>query len=176
MTDIKSEGQRQLLEITGTEDELAAKLGYSRAIIGHWRRGIRLPGVGARYKLDLLCSIPPWTWDVEPGVEVPTEPTPKNTDGEQLREDDDTLDIVRKQLLEVRETLATEGLTDSARLKLLDTSAKLLALRNRLERDRELQEDRIVREHPAWLRIKAAMLKALEPYPEAAAAIAEAIE
>jgi hypothetical protein len=113
---------------------------------------------------------------VEPGTEVPTDPAPKNTDGQQLREDDDTLDIVRKQLLEVRETLATEGLTDSARLKLLDTSAKLLALRNRLERDRELQEDRIVREHPEWLRIKAAMLKALKPYPEAAAAVAEAIE
>ena len=88
---------------------------------------------------------------------------PKNTDGDQLSEDDDTLDIVRKQLLDVREAIASSGLTESARLKLLDTSAKLLALRNRLERDRELQEDRMVREHPEWIRIKAAMLKVRIP-------------
>ena len=174
-TEIKSEGQRQLLEITGTEDELAAQLGCGRAIIGHWRRGIRLPGVAARHKLKLLFGIAPRAWDVEPGVEVPTDPTQKNTVDDQLSEDDDTLDIIRKQLLEVREALASPGLTDSAQLKLLDVSAKLLALRNRLERDRELQEDRMVREHPEWMRIKTAILNALKPYPEAATAVAEAI-
>jgi transcriptional regulator with XRE-family HTH domain len=175
MDNIKTEGQRQLLEIEGIEDELAAKLGYSRAIVGHWRRGDRIPGLKSRYKLETLFGIPPWTWDVEPGSEVPTDPTPKNTGGSPLSENDDILDIVKKQLLDVREALQNPTLADSAQRTLLDTSAKLLALRSRLERDRELQEDRIVREHPEWKRLKAAMLKALEPYPEAAAAILEAI-
>jgi transcriptional regulator with XRE-family HTH domain len=175
MADIKTEGQRQLLEITGIEDELAEKLGCGRAIVGHWRRGDRLPGAKSRHKLELLFGIPPLAWDVGPGSEVPTDPTPKNAVCDQLSENDDVLDIVKRQLLEIREALQAPGLADAARLKLLDTSAKLLALRSRLERDRELLEDRIVREHPEWRRIKGAILKALRPYPEAAAAVAEAI-
>ena len=175
MTEIKSEGQRQLLKIAGIEDELAAQIGCSRAIVGHWRRGDRLPGLKLRHKLKLLFGIPPWAWEVEPGSEAPIAPIPKNTAVDELSEDDDILDVVRKQLLEVREALQSPELTEGARLKLLDTSAKLLALQSRLERDRELLEDRIVREHPEWKRIKGVILKALKPYPEAAAAVAEAL-
>ena len=98
MDDIKTEGQRQLLEIEGIEDELAAKLGYSRAIVGHWRRGDRLPGLKSRYKLETLFGIPPWTWDLEPGSELPTDPTPKNTGAGPLSQDDDILDIVAEIL------------------------------------------------------------------------------
>ena len=174
MTEIKSEGQRQLLEISGTEDELAAQVGCSRAIIGHWRRGIRLPGVAARYKLELLFGIRPRAWDMEPGCEVATAEN-SNSSSEKIKADDDTLEIARMQLLEIRQALKDPELTDAAQLKLRDTAAKLLILRSRLERDRELLEDRIVREHPEWLKMKAKMLKALKPYPEAATAIAEAL-
>ena len=173
--EIKSEGQRQFLEVSGTEDELAEQIGCSRAVIGHWRRGDRLPGMKARDKLKRLFGILPKMWDLEPGSEIPTDLAAKNLVGHELSEDDDTLDIAKRQLLEVREALQAPGLADAARIKLLDTSAKLLALRSRLERERELQEDRIVREHPEWMRIKTVTIRALEPFPEAAAAIAEAL-
>jgi len=176
MTEIKSEGQRQLLEITGSEDGLAAQIGCSRAIVGHWRRGSRLPGVAARHKLELLFGIPRKAWGVQPGGEVPEAVKQTNISVDKLSTDGDTLDIARQQLCEVLEALRNPELTESAQLKLRDTAAKLLALRSRLERDRELLEDRIVREHPEWLRIKTAIIKALTPYPEAAAAVAEAIQ
>jgi hypothetical protein len=136
---------------------------------------VRLPGVKARDQLKQLFGILPRMWDLEPGSEIPTDLTAMNTVGDELGEDDDTLDIAKRQLLEVREALQAPGLADATRLKLLDTSAKLLVLRSRLERERELQEDRIVREHPEWKRLKTLILKALAPYPEAAAAVAEAI-
>ena len=105
-----------------------------------------------------------------PKVEKQTNISP-----DKLSTEGDTLEIARQQLSEVLKALQNPELTESAQLKLRDTAAKLLTLRSRLERDRELLEDRIVREHPEWKRIKGVILKALKPYPEAAAAVAEAL-
>jgi len=172
--EIKTEGQRRFLEVAGTEDELAAQIGCSRAIIGQWRRGGRLPGVATRYKLELLFSIPPRAWDVEPGSDVlPEAKSP--VVASKLSEDDDTLAIAKQQLLEVRQELEASDLTDAARAKLRDTAAKLLALRSRLENALEMQEDRVIREHAGWQKVKADIIRALKPYPEAAKAVAKAL-
>lgn len=167
----KSEGQRMFLEEEGSESELAAKLGCGNAIIGHWRRGRRLPGGPQRYKLELLFGIPRKSWDVVPGTEL-NEPK-KSIDS--ISGNDDTLTITKKQIDSVLSELTESNLTDQAAAKLRDTVAKLLALRARLERDQELLEDRIVRNHPAWFRLKTIMLKSLEPFPDAAASVADAL-
>jgi len=176
----KSEGQRQLLEQEGSEIQIAKKLGTGKAIIGHWRRGRRLPADGMRHRLELAFGIPPRAWDVAPGEPLPVVAPPELPAALEPAGppcvDDDPLMIARQQLQEVRVALQDENLTSTAAAKLRDTAAKLLALVSRLELARELQEDRVVRHHPKWKRVKAAIVKALEPYPEAAAAVAEALE
>jgi transcriptional regulator with XRE-family HTH domain len=167
----KTEGQRQLLELEGSEQDIATKMGCSRATAGHWRRGRRTPGEGARHKLELLFGIPQRAWDVSPGqLAAPPPPEPDT-----MSRNDDTLDITKQQVLEIRRSLVENGLAAETRAKLRAELGKLLALRARLELAQELREDRMVREHPEWARVKAAILKALEPYPEAAAAVAEAL-
>lgn len=170
----KTEGQRQLVALDCTDAVIAQKVGCSRGLAGHWRRGVRVPSDPMRHKLELLFGIPKLSWDVTPGSELPASASPPPEQLE-LSGDDDVLAITKQQLLEVRQALQVKDLAPPAASKLRDTSAKLLALRSRLELARELQEDRIVREHPEWQRTKAAILKALEDYPEAAAAVAEAL-
>jgi hypothetical protein len=173
-SEIKSEGQRQFLEVAGTEDELAEQIGWGRAIVGHWRRGARLPGVEARHRLKLLFGIPQRAWDVKPVSDVLSEAKPPLVASKPC-EDDDTLAIAKQQLLEVRQELEATDLTDAARAKLRDTAAKLLALRSRLENAREMQEDRVIREHSGWQKVKADIITALTPFPEAAKAVAKAL-
>lgn len=168
----KTEGQRQLLGQVGTEAELAARVGCGVAVVGHWRRGRRVPGEAHRHKLELLFGIPRRAWDVAPGAAVPSAPQCEAVTGP----GDDTLTIAKAQIDAILQLLEDKGLTDGAAAKLRDTLAKLLALRARLERDRDLQEDRLVREHPEWARTKAAILRALKQYPKAAAAVAAALE
>lgn len=167
----KSEGQRLLQEEPGSAVSMAAKIGCGKAAIGHWRTGARSPGESARHKLDLLYGIPRRAWDVMPGcsVEEPQEQAPP----EHL--DTDTLTITKGQISAILTTLRNDSLTDGAAAKLRDTLSKLLALRTRIERDRDLQEDRVVRDHPEWTRIKAAILEALKPYPDAAEAVAKVL-
>jgi hypothetical protein len=80
------------------------------------------------------------------------------------------------QIREIKAELASHELTDTARGRARDTMAKLIALKCRMERDRDLLEDRVVREHPKWLATKDAILEALKPYPDAAKAVAEALK
>lgn len=169
----RTEGQRQLLELAGSEVDLAVKIGCGSAVIGHWRRGRRIPGEAHRHKIELLFGIPRRAWDVAPGSPIPASKTATTPDPDP--DSGDTLTITKAQIEAVLEELKSKSLTDGASAKLRDTLAKLLALRSRLERDQELSEDRVVREHPEWARMKAAILRALEPYPKAAAALLEVL-
>lgn len=161
-----------MLEQSGTESDLAGKIGCGAAIVGHWRRGRRLPGAQARHKMELLFGIPRRAWDVAPGASV--EPIGAAPHAEPV-DDDDTLEITKQQIREVLQALQDSSLTETGAARLRDTAAKLLALRSRLERDRDMLEDRLVRDHPEWQRVKATLLRALKPYPDAAAAVAKAI-
>jgi len=173
----KTEGQRQFQLIEGTEAELADKVACAMALIGHWRRGVRIPSDKHKKRLDLLFGIPPRAWDVEPGanlVEPKKEPRSRSKLASRAK-GLDTLGITKLQIDDILDALDDEDLTDGASAKLRDTLAKALALRTRLERDRELLEDRFVREHPEWLKLKTNIIKALEPHPKAAKAVLEAI-
>ena len=169
---VKTEGQRLLLEVSGTEGEMAKSLGCSPAVVGHWKRGRRVPQDGAaRQKLNLLFGIPPRAWDVKPGEAI--EPKQQDPAGGQ---GSSTLEITCSQIAAIETALGNEALTDTNAARLRDTLGKMLALRARMERDSALEEDRVVREHPEWLRVKAAIIEALRPYPDAAAAVAEVLE
>jgi len=178
----KTEGQRLFLEIKGEEFELAEKIGCGAAAVGHWRRGRRIPGKTYRHKLELLFGIPQRAWDVVPGAKIPSEKTSEKkassgpSSSSRTSSDEDTLEITKAQIASILTELDDDNLTDGATSKLRDTLAKLLALRARMERDQEMLEDRAVREHPEWLKVKSAILNALKPFPKASAAVIEALK
>ena len=86
-----------------------------------------------------------------------------------------TLDDCLALLAVLRRDRNRADLLPSERVKLSDSEARILALRGRLEAAAELSERRYVAGHPAWGRVKRAILVALEDHPEAAKAVAAAI-
>lgn len=174
----ESEGQRLFCLVEGTETELADKIACASALIGHWRRGKRIPSDKQKHRLELLFGIPRRAWDIAPGARVPEQKKKEVSEDNELisqANELDTLSITNLQIDEILNALKNDDLSDSAQAKLRDTLAKSLALRTRLERDRELLEDRIVREHPGWLKLKHLILNALKPYPTAVKSVIEAI-
>ncbi len=178
--EISTEGQRLLLDVDDTEAAIAGRLGVGLAIVGHWKRGRRLPDDGSRHRLELLLGIPRASWNILPGAAqaatTTTTATPTLPPGQMTTTQlATTLDIANARIDSITAALREKGLADTSRSRYEGTLAKLLGLRARLERDQEMLEDRIVREHPAWARTKAAVLAALKPFPEAAKAVADAL-
>jgi hypothetical protein len=60
--------------------------------------------------------------------------------------------------------------------RLMARESRLLGLQGQLEQKAEYLKDRIVGAHPDWVRTRTALLGALQPYPEAADAVIEALK
>lgn len=182
----RTEGQRLLLAVTGSQAEIAATLDVAKSAVGFWRRGAKTPGPAARAKLKAAYGIDPRAWEQPPGerppapatpapptTEVPTKPPPPPRSP---RARTMTLDEVVAELDYLHDLRRDGDLMPSEKVRLSDSISKNLALKARLERDKELLEDRIVREHPMWvMRIKPSILAALKPFPEAMRAVADAL-
>lgn len=177
----RTEGQRLLLEVAASQAEVAAAVGASRAAVGFWRRGEKLPGATARAKLKAAYGIDPTAWDRKvgapasrPAASTASAPTsaPKRLSA---RASTSTLDEVNEQLEMLRALQRDDELLAGERVRLADSVGKLLAIKARLERDQELLEDRIVRQHPFYARLKGAVLEALKSHPDAARDVAEAL-
>lgn len=171
----QTEGQRQLLEVADSLAAIATKVGCSKPLAGFWRGGSKSPSSAMRERLEEAYGIPPVAWDLAPGAAVEVE-EPEDVEPETDVEGADTLALTNAQLAAIRQALRSKKLSEAARSKKEDTYAKLLALKARLERDQELAEDRIVREHPMWRRIRETVLEAVKPWPEAARAIAQKLQ
>jgi hypothetical protein len=87
-----------------------------------------------------------------------------------------TIDEINRQIQSIREDLAAGNRLPSEISRLRDAERAALALRAKLEKERELLEDRVVRDHPAWKRLQTQILAALRPYPAASKAVLDAIE
>lgn len=171
-----TEGQRLLLAVTGTTQEIANACGVSRSSVSHWRSGRKAPALVARAALERAFGIPRITWDRKTGWTPPPPGTsggggaPKAADA--LEGAVTTLDEVNGRLAALRALEDGEELTPAELLKLADTEGKLLSIKLRIERDEELREDRIVRS-PMWIRFRTVILDALEPFPDARRALEE---
>jgi hypothetical protein len=82
---------------------------------------------------------------------------------------------VETLLAVIREARERPGLLASEQVKLADAETRLLSLRHRLEKESELAEDRVVYQHPKWIRIRAVLGDTLVKWPEAARAVASAL-
>lgn len=177
----RTEGQRLLLEVNGTHAEVGARIGASKQSVSYWRRGEKIPGAKARAALREAYGIEPAAWELRPGAgdAAPSAASPESLPPQPPRAPRArtmTLDEVVAELDYLHDLRRDGKLMPSEKVRLSDSISKNLALKARLERDQELLEDRIVREHPMWkVRIKPAILGALKPYPDAMRAVAEAL-
>jgi transcriptional regulator with XRE-family HTH domain len=166
-----TEGQRLLRAIDASLAQVARAIGCSKAVVGHWRAGEKLPSDPLRGRLHEVYGIAPTAWDLAAGTAPSAAAEPAEAPLVDV-EGSDTLTLTNAQISAIQRSLARADLSDSARSKKEDTLAKLLALKARLERDDD--EDRFVR-GPKWKRFKERLLAALKEHPPAALAAAEAL-
>lgn len=108
-----------------------------------------------------------------PGLQPPAAPVfPAYPDAP---EDGSTLDMVRHSLACLQHDLMHRGYTASGRSKARADETRTLALIAKLESTEELKQDRYVREHPEWKRLRDCILRALETHPDAAKEVMNAI-
>lgn len=176
----RTEGQRLLLEVNGSHAEVGERIGASKQAVSYWRRGEKTPGPKARAFMRDAYGIEPAAWEravVPPeqpeadaaGSASPSAPSPRARSAT-------TLDEVVAELEYLHELRQGQGLMPSERVRLSDSISKNLALKARLERDQELLDDRIVREHPAWRRIEDGLIAWAKAHgPDVARSLAETL-
>ncbi len=174
----RTEGQRRLLEVPDSLSTIAERCGVGKTVVSYWRSGVKTPGPGPRGALRDAYGIDPGDWDLRPstGSTRPQSPThrvqaPRPAPSGKPT----TLEEVEEQLTHLY-ALQGQDVEPSVAVRLADSVGKLLAIKARLERENELLEDKVVRSHPFWRRLKAAVLEALKRHPDAARDVAEALE
>lgn len=173
---MRTEGQRMLLAVTGSLAAIAGEIGGKPQTVHAWKTGAKLPSAQARTRMQEAFGIPAKAWTVRPGgtggaLESTEEQPP--VDAAALPS---TMEHCLSLLVVIQRLRNQPGLMPSELNKLIDTESRLLQQRARFEEIAKFAEARYVSEHPAWIRLKRVILKALEPHPLAAKAVAEAIE
>lgn len=202
-----TEGQRQLQTIcvsqSLTYDQIVKRIGAGNTtLIMGWLKAASRPNNEMRAKLYGEFNIPPDAWNVAPLahgappamatngaakpeaplspanghtlVVPPLAPVPAGPRPSTLESCLQVLDTLRAARAAAPNLIASEA------IKLADAEGRMLALRARLERDNERTEDRLVREHPEWQRLKRLIVRVLTNHPAAlkdlAAALGEELE
>lgn len=165
-----------LLAVTGSLKAIAAEIGCkSPAMVHNWRTGAKVPSVESRARMWTAFGIPARAWSVRPGGALEPPPPLEVSQATSSVGAPTTLEDCLALLAVIRRDRNNDGLIPSDRVKLASAEAQILALRARLEQAAEFAEARYVAEHPSWLRLRRAIVKALEPHPIAAKAVIEAI-
>jgi transcriptional regulator with XRE-family HTH domain len=168
---LRTEGQRMLLHVSGSLLNIGKAIGVkSPQTVLRWRNGDRIPTPEIRAKMQIAFGIPIQAWTKHPATkETDPEPDVATLPQTSLAECMELLTVIRKDRMQ-------PNLLPGERSKLVDAEARILKLRADLEMRQELSEDRYVREHPGWLRVRNEISRTLMAFPEAARAVAEALE
>lgn len=166
-----------LLSVTGTLAAIAREIGCNHpSTIHHWRYGQKEPNPEMKARLWSAFGIPSRAWSVRPGALDEARPPPIETARATAPAGaPSTLEDCLALLDVIRRDRQQEGLLPNERVKLASAEAQILALRARLEQAAEFAESRYVTDHPSWIKLRRAILRALEPHPIAAKAVLEAI-
>lgn len=178
---LRSEGQRMLQAVPDSLSQIAKACGAGKSTVGDWRTGAKEPGQEYRAALERVYGISSLSWAQVPGGEqerAPRVPRPPATPADAEESDGRPTNLADcLALIDAMRGAAREpDINPADRIKLVDSLSRLMTLRHRLEKEAELVEDRIVRQHPLWARLKAAVLSALVPFPDAARAVADKLE
>jgi transcriptional regulator with XRE-family HTH domain len=179
-----TEGHRLICELPQTVVGIAKRLAVNQPSVSQWRSGHIAPGVRMRDKIERTYKIPAASWDRVPLGAVPSQPDNDNDDVPDEDEDRDTkpatdddadstdLDIQWRRLIKaINKQLLNPNILARERMALHEQLTKALEKRRRFQREREMLEDRTIREHPKWQRLKNELTDALLPFPEAARAV-----
>jgi hypothetical protein len=200
---LRSEGQRLLIAVndTATTRQIASSCGVTHQVVAEWLGGRKVPRPENRAGLWNAYSIPAPSWGRLPlgspastpqldagehangnghaptnGHATPATPAPPSTAAPSSGAAPSSVDDARVLLGQIRARATAADLLPSDAVRLADSEAKILALLHRMQRDADLLEDRIVREHPAWQRTRAALTRVLARHPLAAAEVADELE
>jgi transcriptional regulator with XRE-family HTH domain len=169
---LRSEGQRMLLHVSGSLLAIAKAIGVkSPQTVLYWRNGRSIPSPEVRAQMQVALGIPIQAWSTRPkgGPDDAVAPELDELPQTSLAECLELLQVIRRDRHQ-------PNLLPGERTKLVDAEARILKLRADLEMRAELSEDRYVREHPGWLRVRNEISRVLIAYPEAARAVADALE
>ena len=190
---IRTEGQRLLLEVVGTVKSIGATCGVSYQAVIDWRHGRTIPSPPARAALWSAYEIPAPAWGRLPvGVDAPVTPTTPTSSPDPVPapvappapvpevevngQGHGPLVETSTLLAQIRRQLERTDLLANERARITDTYGKTLALQHRLQKEADMTEDRIVRDHPVWQRIRLELARVLARYPEVATEVTVALE
>lgn len=158
-------------------DRIATDCEVGRTTADRWRRGEKVPNADARVRL----SRPPYriardAWDWTPEQPKKTKPRKHAASRETPAARSDRVDTaseLRDQVARYRLMLEDDRLSPDARVKAERGLSTVLTALARLD-GIQITESTIVR-HPAFRRVMAAVLSALEPFPAALRAVADVL-
>lgn len=175
-------GAQKLGRAPGTQTEKGEAIGASRPLIAFWESGKRTPNAAWREKLSTAYGIAPGDWDCEPAPRLtvvpsaparraPTAPLSSPTAP-------DPTDIIGGCKAQLERIAQMRAELDDPRLlvRLEETESQCRhKLATYLGEGRVITEASLLRS-PAFARVVARITTALDPYPEALLAVAEALE
>lgn len=187
---MRTDGAR-LLAATGLDHAaIAAEIGVGRTSVTQWLLGDKKPGVGKRAAICAAYGVPVDAWDRpagSPGAAATglgggpvgsSASSPGTATGAGTVDARGRLEQQLARLDRIRAEGEAPGgdLPPQARLRLEATETRCIELLGRMAGDAsEISEAKIVRT-PAWRRLSERVRAALEPYPDAAMAVARAVE
>ena len=167
---LRTEGQRMLLHVSGSLAAIAKTIDVkSPQTVLRWRNGSATPRMEERARMQVVFGIPIQAWMKRPEGDKPDTVDDDSLPPNSMTHAEELLHVTRRER-------SVPHLLTSEKAKLIAVEAGLLKMRADLEARAELSEDRYVREHPAWMRIRNELARVLAPFPEAARAVAEALE
>jgi len=167
---VRNEGQRLLLAVPGSLAVIAAAAGVrSRRNVLDWQRGEKSPSPQSCAKLHAAFGISPHAWSFVPKVPRPKAPAVRLVDPPPMQA---TLPHCNKLLEAVVAAFENPSLTPRELVRLAHAEMRLLVLRHRLETAQAMLDDDTVRNHHRWQLLRAAVLRALAPFPQCTQPIA----
>lgn len=167
-----------LVAMSGTQVELAQKFGVGRRTWIRWCQGESTPGAKERARVHAEGGPPPEAWDelLPEGAPAPRPPRDPSeplepASAEAIRELAAQLHRMAKKQLEALQDSGTE---DPKLLAKMSSLADIVVQLGKLTGAAGIDERRIVAS-PAWARLWDRMCNALEPWPDAMRAAADAL-
>lgn len=169
----ESRGRELLCALPENGAELGRKLGgYSRATVGHWRQGVKVPGAEARIALEEL-GIPRASWEQVPDSMRAKEPARRKTPAPAT-----ALEHVTELLEAIREARLRPDVAPSEKIRAASEERALIAQRARLQREADASDaaiEALCVQHPRWKALRDALVAALRPHREAHQAIGDVL-
>lgn len=181
-----TEGQRQLLALEVSRNEIAEGVGVSGPMVSQWRTGAKTPGADPRRRLEKAFRIPVWAWDRPPGFEAPqSTASPQERAAPRAEGGSETVvDLIAEQLEILRGIQRDPNLSTSEQARVSDSISKLVTLKFRadelekeIRRDVEREyEDQAVKESTFVRALIDTVLESLWDHPEALRSLRAALD